>query len=84
MLHGETFSVGGTPVALVDAAGFDGEYVAHVKVTSGAVRLGDSGVTTTDGYLVSDSDASLEVRVQGESLYAVSGGATVDVLAYSA
>ena len=84
MLAGNTISVGGSPVALVDAGSFDGEYVAHVNVTSGSLRLGDSGVTTSDGYLLSDSDDALVVRVQNESLYAISGGASVDVLAYGA
>ncbi len=84
MLESKTHSVGATPVALVDASTFDGEYVAHVNVTSGAARLGNSAVTSTDGYLLSDTDTPLTIRVQGESLYAVSGGATVEVLAYGA
>lgn len=84
MLTGNTVAISGSAVVLVDASTFDGEYVAHVKVTAGSVRLGDSSVNGSVGYLLANTDDALVLRVQGESLYGYSGGANVDVLVYSA
>ncbi len=89
MLVSATIAVNNsTPTQIVDGS-LLGEYVAHIEVANDCV-IGDSGVTTTNGLLIkpgtTNADGIFAVRIQGDSLYAVSVGANsaVGVLAYTA
>lgn len=75
-----------TPTLLVDGSTI-GEYTVHLRVVQDIV-VGDSGVSTSDGLLVTAMTDNTEIftaQIQGDSLYAVAvaGTAAVGVLAYS-
>lgn len=76
---------GGSPVQLVDADDFEGDF--EVIVRSTFVYLGDSTVSDTTGFLWSGTDRELRLRLDGaDSLYGVMGvsqSTTVHILAYS-
>lgn len=60
---------------------FHGFIRCHIKPLAGTAYLGNSSVTTADGYQLSTADAPLEINLQqSETLWiASSSGATVTV-----
>ena len=74
-------SVGTTATVLVDATGFDQTVWLH-NSGGGIVYLGDSGVTTSNGYKLDNGDKMQLLVGDHEGLYGVtaSGTNTVGVL----
>jgi hypothetical protein len=91
MLTGRTVTVGTTAVDLLDGIDTDRELAVRLRVRStsnGELYLGDSSVSSTNGFKVPTSTGEeLVLELHGDTLWAVSasggGNTVVDVLVIS-
>lgn len=71
------YSVDGTAVKLAEANGMPLE--VHIHVASGAIYLGNAGVTTANGLRMDNGDKETYTVPDGSALYAIAASGTVTV-----